>query len=89
MTPFNEQSRSSSVEIIKADWTRTTYARCTVDQFRTDELTVTSIDDGAVMGFYGPATWRTGTAFGVDGYPLFTFTSSIEEQRLRGVIEVP
>jgi hypothetical protein len=74
---------TSSVEVVKADHTITTFARCTCDVFTADTLTVTSIDDGRVVGLYGPGTWREGRAYGVDGWPAFGFASRMECERRR------
>ncbi len=72
---------ANSVEVVRADYSRTTYARCTVDEFEADTLTVTSIDDERVMDIHRPGTWRTASAFGADGYPLFAFASRMEAER--------
>jgi hypothetical protein len=69
--------------VTKADWTETSYARCSIDMFAADEVMVTSIDDGHVMQIYRPGTWRDATSWGSDGYPEFSFTSNMEAERLQ------
>jgi hypothetical protein len=74
---------TNCVEVLKADWTVTTYARATCDVFTADVLTVTAIDDGTVLEVFGPGRWREGRAYGTDGWPAFGFASRMECERRR------
>jgi hypothetical protein len=78
--PFDPPAHG--VEVVRADWSRSTYARCTVDEFEADTLTVTSVDNDWVVDIFLPGTWRTASVFGADGHPLFSLTSRMEADRL-------
>jgi hypothetical protein len=75
------EQRAGSAEVLRADFTGTTYQLADVDVFEADTLTVTSRVDGRTLAVFPPGTWRTGSAYGSDGYPLHSFTSHLEAER--------
>ena len=74
----------SGAVVIKADWSRHSFARCDADVEADDTLVVTTVDDPQyVIQRFPPGTWRFTHVVGNDGHPIYGFTSRMEAERNR------
>ena len=74
----------TTVHVMKTSMSETIHPWCTADVFASDELTITSVDDGVVRRVYQSGTWLYANVYrDGDGYPCFSFSSRLRDDMNR------
>lgn len=76
-----QYSTATHVVVTREDYGQDSYPRCVAEEFTDGELTITAIDDQAVMHVYKAGKWQRATVYDARRLALYSLSAADTRNR--------